>query len=40
MASKRMLKRDVNYVMGDIIEAAFLHQMINPKEDHSKSEKI
>jgi len=40
MASKRMLKRDVNYVMGDIIEAAFLHQMINPKEDHSKSDAI
>lgn len=40
MASKQTLKRDVNYVMGDIIEAAFLHQMVNPKEDHSKSDAI
>lgn len=40
MASKRTLKKNVNYVMGDIIEAAFLHQMVNPKEDQAKSEAI
>ena len=40
MASKRLLKRDVNYVMGDIIDAAYLHQMANPKEDPKKSEAI
>lgn len=40
MASKRLLKRDVNYVMGDIIEAAYIHQIANPKEDNKKSEAI
>ncbi|MDT0295812.1 hypothetical protein ACFQ3R_06685 [Mesonia ostreae] len=40
MASKRTLKKNVNYVMGDIIEAAFLHQMVNPKGDQAKSEAI
>jgi len=40
MASKRLLKRDVNYVMGDIIEAAYLHQIANPKEDPEKIESI
>ena len=40
MASKRLLKKDVNYVMGDIIDAAYIHQMANPKEDPAKSEAI
>lgn len=40
MASKRLLKRDVNYVMGDIIEAAYIHQVANPKADNKKSEAI
>jgi hypothetical protein len=40
MASKRLLKRDVNYVMGDIIEAAYIHQLANPKEDIKKTEAI
>ncbi|MGY5847745.1 hypothetical protein ACW6QP_10035 [Salegentibacter sp. HM20] len=40
MASKRLLKRDVNYVMGDIIEAAYIHQLANPKEDTQKTEAI
>ena len=40
MANKRTLKRDINYVMGDIIEAAYLHQIANPKEDPAKSEAI
>lgn len=40
MASKRLLKRDVNYVMGDIIEAAYIHQIANPKEDNKKTEAI
>lgn len=40
MASKRLLKKDVNYVMGDIIDAAYIHQMANPKEDNKKSEAI
>ncbi|PZD78096.1 hypothetical protein [Mesonia sp. K7] len=40
MANKRELKRDLNYVMGDIIEAAYIHQIANPEADHSKSEAI
>ena len=39
MASKRLLKRDVNYVMGDIIDAAYIHQMANP-DDAPKTEAI
>lgn len=40
MASKRLLKRDINHIIGDIIEAAYLHQITSPKEDPAKSEKI
>jgi ATP adenylyltransferase/5',5'''-P-1,P-4-tetraphosphate phosphorylase II len=39
MASKRLLKRDVNYVLGDIIDAAYIHQMANP-DDAAKTEAI
>lgn len=40
MANRRTLKRDINYVFGDIIEAAYLHQITHPKEDPANSEKI
>ena len=40
MANRRTLKRDINYVFGDIIEAAYLHQVTHPKEDPAKSEEI
>jgi vacuolar-type H+-ATPase subunit H len=40
MANKRTLKRDINYVLGDIIEAAYLHQVANPNENPEKSDKI
>ena len=40
MANRRTLKRDMNYVFGDIIEAAYLHQITHPDEDPAKSEKI
>jgi len=40
MASIRNLKRDLNYVTSDIIEAAYLHQIVNPDEDHTKSDQI
>ncbi|HET8885975.1 MAG TPA: hypothetical protein VFM70_06440 [Salinimicrobium sp.] len=40
MASKRLLKRDINYVMGDIIEAAYLQQIANPKADEAKTNEI
>ncbi|HET7361408.1 MAG TPA: hypothetical protein VFI78_05685 [Salinimicrobium sp.] len=40
MAKVRLLKREINNVFGDIIEAAYLHQITNPKEDPAASEKI
>ncbi|WP_417887370.1 hypothetical protein [Zunongwangia sp.] len=40
MASKRLLKRDMNNVFGDIIEAAYIHQETHPDEDPAKTEAI
>ncbi|TQD38770.1 hypothetical protein [Haloflavibacter putidus] len=40
MASIRNLKRDVNNVMAEIIEAAYIHQLANPTQDKSKSNAI
>lgn len=40
MASVRDLKRDINYVLGDIIEAVYIWELTNPDKDTKKSEKI
>ncbi|MGB5981231.1 MAG: hypothetical protein WBG46_03730 [Nonlabens sp.] len=40
MASIRDLKQDINYVLGDIIEAAMIHQAAHPDQSNEKSEKI
>ncbi len=40
MASIRNLKRDINYVLGDIIEAVYIWELTNPDKDTKKSEKI
>ena len=40
MASVRLLKRDINYVLGDIIEAVYIWELTNPGKDTKKSEKI
>lgn len=40
MASIKNLKQDINFVLGDIIEAALIHQAAHPKEDHTASEKV
>jgi hypothetical protein len=40
MANKRDLKKDINYVLGDIIEAVYVWELINPDKDTKKSEKI
>lgn len=40
MASVRILKRDINYVLGDIIEAVYIWELTNPEKDTKKSEKI
>ncbi|RFN57637.1 hypothetical protein [Marixanthomonas ophiurae] len=40
MASVRDLKRDINYVLGDIIEAVYIWQLTHPKKETKESEKI
>lgn len=40
MANIRDLKKDINYVLGDIIEAVYIWEYANPKADHKKGEKI
>jgi hypothetical protein len=40
MASVRDLKKDINYVLGDIIEAVYIWELTNPKKDDTKAEAI
>ncbi len=40
MASIKDLKKDINYVMGDIIDEVYVWQQENPKEDQTKAEAI
>ena len=40
MASIRNLKKDINFVLGDIIEAAYIWEATHPKEDHKDAEAI
>lgn len=40
MASVKNLKKDINYVLGDVIEECYVWELLNPKEDSSKSEVI
>lgn len=40
MANKRDLKKDINYVLGDIIEAVYVWEFANPDKDTKESEKI
>jgi len=40
MASIRNLKKDINYVLGDIIEECYTWELLNPKADTKKSEAI
>ena len=40
MANVRDLKKDINYVLGDIIEAVYIWELTNPKKDHKKAEAI
>ncbi len=40
MASVRDLKRDINYVLGDIIEAVYIWELTNPEKETKASEKI
>lgn len=40
MANKRDLKKDINYVLGDIIEAVYVWEYSNSEKDTKNSEKI
>lgn len=40
MASVKNLKKDINYILGDIIEECYVWQLVNPEADTSKSETI
>ncbi len=40
MANVRNLKKDINYVLGDIIEAVHIWELTNPDKDNTKAEKI
>ncbi len=40
MANKRDLKKDINYVLGDIIEAVYIWELSNPEKDNKKAQKI
>lgn len=40
MASVRDLKKDINYVLGDIIEAVYVWEYQNTNKDTKKSEAI
>ena len=40
MANKRDLKKDINYVLGDIIEAVYIWEYANTDKDTKKSDAI
>lgn len=40
MANKRDLKKDINYVLGDIIEAVYVWELTNSEKETKKSEAI
>lgn len=40
MASVKNLKKDINYVLGDIIEECYVWELLNPKDDTKKAEAI
>ncbi len=40
MANIRDLKKDINYVLGDIIEAVYVWELTNPDKETKKSEAV
>jgi hypothetical protein len=40
MANVRDLKKDINYVLGDIIEAVYIWELTNTDKDDKKAEAI
>lgn len=40
MASVKNLKKDINYILGDIIEECYMWELVNPKADTKKSQTL
>ncbi len=40
MANVRDLKKDINYVLGDIIEAVYIWELTNPEKENKKAEAL
>jgi len=40
MASIKNLKKDINYILGDIIEECYIWELENPKKETTNSEAI
>ncbi len=40
MANVRDLKKDINYVLGDIIEAVYIWELTNPGKDNKNAEAL
>ena len=40
MASKRILKKNVNYLFGDLIDECYLWMLINPEKDSSQANTV
>ena len=40
MASVKNLKKDINYILGDVIEECYTWEILNPKADKKEAEAI
>ena len=40
MASVKNLKKDINYILGDVIEECYTWELVNPSADTKKSQAI
>jgi hypothetical protein len=40
MASVKNLKKDINYVLGDVIEECYMWELVNPKADAKKAQAV
>jgi len=40
MANLRDLKKDINFVLGDIIDATYVHEAVHPEADKKKTDAI
>jgi hypothetical protein len=40
MASKRVLKKNMNYLFGDLIDECYLWMLVNPEKDSTKANEI